>query len=141
MEKEIRIERNGFLEYASIVHMAKLEMKCKVLLWHYGYAYNWKKQGASYYTQEQICAITSMSPSTYQKARRKLLELGWIKEMKKGWDLPVFVVPKVGKPDPSYELQSWAKGHRDNKISIQEALDSLPDDFRDPFEDGRSNPI
>jgi hypothetical protein len=63
---------NGFLEYAAIVHSAKLEARCKDLFQHYGYAYNWKKQRASFYTQDQICALTSMSKSTYQKARRKL---------------------------------------------------------------------
>ena len=138
MDKKVNVGRNGFLEYASIVHSAKLEMKCKVLLWHYGYAYNWKKQGASFYTQDQICALTSMSRSTYQKARKRLLVLGWIKEMKVGWDLPVFVVPKVGLPDPNYENYAWAKNHKENKISIEEALGSLPDEFRDPFGDARS---
>jgi hypothetical protein len=138
MDKNVNTGRNGFLEYASIVHSAKLEMKCKVLLWHYGYAYNWKKQGASFYTQDQICALTSMSRSTYQKARKRLLVLGWIKEMKVGWDLPVFVVPKVGLPDPNYENHAWAKNHKENKISIEDALGSLPDEFRDPFGDARS---
>ena len=138
MEKEVKAKRNGFLEYASIVHSAKLEMKCKVLLWHYGFGYNWKKRGPSFYTQESICALTGMSPSTYQKARKRLLELGWIKEMKVGWDHPVLVVPKVGLDDPDYERHSWAKWHKDNRPSIQETLDSLPEEFRDPFGDSRS---
>jgi hypothetical protein len=133
MESEIKVSRNGFLEFASKVHQAKLESRCKVLLWHYAYAYNWKKGLASFYTQEQICALTSMSPSTYQKTRKKLLSLGWIQESKHGWDLPVFVVPKIGKSDPGYEKYSWAKGHKENKMTIEEALRSLPDEFRDPF--------
>ena len=82
MEEKKKKPRNGFLAYAAIVHTAKLEARCKLLLWHYGYAYNWKKQGASFYTQDQICALTSMSKSTYQKTRKKLLDLGWIKEKK-----------------------------------------------------------
>jgi hypothetical protein len=138
MEEKVKKPRNGFLEYAAIVHSAKLEARCKVLLWHYGFAYNWKKQGASFYTQDQICALTSMSKSTYQKARKKLLDLGWIKEIKISWDLPVFVVPKVGLPDPDYEKYAWAKNHRENKISVADALKSLPDEFRDPFGDERS---
>ena len=133
-----KTRRNGFLEYASIVHSAKLDARCKVLLWHYGYAYNWKKQGASFYTQDQICALTSMSKSTYQKARKKLLNLEWIQEKKISWDLPVFVVPKVGLPDPDYDTHAWAKNHKENKISIEEALKGLPDEFRDPFGDERS---
>ena len=138
MEEKKKKPRNGFLAYAAIVHTAKLEARCKLLLWHYGYAYNWKKQGASFYTQDQICALTSMSKSTYQKSRRKLLDLGWIKEKKIGWDMPVFVVPKVGLPDPDYEKYAWAKNHKENKISIEEAQASLPDEFRDPFGDERS---
>jgi hypothetical protein len=47
--------------------------------------------------------------------------------------LPVFVVPKIGKSDPGYEKYSWAKGHKENRITIEEALRSLPDGFRDPF--------
>ena len=138
MEEKEKIPRNGFLAYAAIVHTAKLEARCKLLLWHYGFGYNWKKQGASYYTQDQICALTGMSKSTYQKARKKLLALGWIKEIKMSWDLPVFVVPKVGLPDPDYEKHAWARNHKENRISLAVAKASLPDEFRDPFGDERS---
>ena len=138
MQETQKKPRNGFLEYAAIVHTAKLEARCKLLLWHYGFAYNWKKQGASNYTQDQICALTSMSKSTYQKTRKKLLDLKWIEEMKISWHLPVFVVPKIGLPDPDYEKHAWAKNHKENKISAREAQESLPDEFRDPFGDERS---
>ena len=52
--------------------------------------------------------------------------------------MPVFVVPKVGLPDPDYEKHAWARNHKENKISIEEAQASLPDEFRDPFGDERS---
>lgn len=138
MEGKEKKPRNGFLEYASIVHSAKLEARCKLLLWHYGYSYNWKKREASFYTQDRICALTGMSKSSYQKARKKLVELGWIKEIKRAWNLPVFVVPKVGLPDPDYEKHAWAEFHKENEFTIKKALMSLPDEFRDPFGDERS---
>lgn len=132
MEKR---KRDNYLEYMAVVHRAKLDMKCKALLWHYAWAFNWKARNPSFYTQKQICAYTSMSPSTYQKARRKLLELGWIQEKKISGDLPVFVTPKVGQDDPAYESWSWAKGHGSNTQSIEEHLSGFSEDFRDPFKD------
>ena len=131
-----RKTRTDYLEYLSIVHRAQLDMKCKALLWHYAWAYNWKERKPSYYTQKQICALTSMSPSTYQNARRKLAELGWIAQEQRARDLPVFVAPRRGKDDPDYKKWSWSKGHPDEQESIEEIIASLPEDFRDPFDDG-----
>jgi hypothetical protein len=132
-KEEKRDKREGLTAYAAIVHRAKLDLKCKALLWHYTYTYNWKERRASYYTQEQICAYVGMSPTTYQRAKSKLIELKWIITEKKSLELPVFVAPTVGIDDPNYSKMSWSKGHEDNKLKLEDALNSLPKEFRDPL--------
>ena len=90
-------EQDGIYKYANSIRLAKLDIKTKALLWHYASAYNWTENKPSYYTQEQICAIVGFSPSTYQKAKKQLIELGWIKTIKVAYDSPVFVTPKIGR--------------------------------------------
>ena len=132
-KKQESDNRRDLYAYAALVHRAKLDLKCKALLWHYTFAYNWKERNASYYTQEQICAYVSMSPTTYQRAKRKLIELNWIIAEKPGIDRPLFVTPRVGVDDPNYQKMSWSKGHEDNKLKLEDALRALPEEFRDPF--------
>lgn len=124
-------ERDGFLEYASRVHRARLDTRCKVLLWHYAYAFNWLQKKPSFYSQNQICLITGMSPSTYQKSRKRLIELGWIIEQKVHGFHPVLVTPRIGRDDESFVAP---KGVDENeKITLEEALMLLPNEFFDPF--------
>jgi hypothetical protein len=138
-KEENRDKRQGLTAYAAKVHRAKLDMKCKALLWHYTFTYNWNDRRASYYTQEQICAYVGMSPTTYQRAKNKLIELKWIVAEKKSLDLPLFVAPTVGVDDPNYSKMSWSKGHEDNKLKLEDALNSLPDEFRDPLGENLSS--
>lgn len=126
-------EQDGIYKYANSIRLAKLDIKTKALLWHYASAYNWTENKPSYYTQEQICAIVGFSPSTYQKAKKQLIELGWIKTIKVAYDSPVFVTPKIGRDDEQYEKHCWAKWHKSNKSTLAEDIDSLPREFRDPF--------
>jgi len=123
----------GFFDYAEKVKLAKIDLKAKALLWFYAYTFNWSEGKPSYYTQEQICAYVGFSPSTFQKTKRRLIELGWIRTEKIGYDLPVFVTVKIGRDDENYEKSSWAKGHKSNKQTLEEAIESLPADLRDPF--------
>jgi len=132
MKKGSTLDR-GFFDYAEEVKLAKIDLKAKALLWFYAYTFNWSEGKPSYYTQEQICAYVGFSPSTFQKAKNRLIELGWILTEKKGYDLPVLVTVKVGKNDEKYERSSWAKGHRSNKQTLEQAIESLPAEFRDPF--------
>ena len=74
-----------------------------------------------------------MSPSSYQKARKRLLELGWIIEFKSGRRQPVLVTPKVGRDDE--KIVSRFKIIQSEKMSLDEAIRSLPDEFTDPFWD------
>ena len=138
-KEENRDKRQGLTAYAAKVHRAKLDMKCKALLWHYTFTYNWNDRRASYYTQEQICAYVGMSPTTYQRAKNKLIELKWIVAEKKSLDLPLFVATTVGVDDPNYSKMSWSKGHEDNKLKLEDALNSLPDEFRDPLGENLSS--
>lgn len=128
-------QQDGLYKYGEKVRLAKLDLKAKSLLWFYAYTFNWKESKPSYYTQEQICAYVGFSPGTYQKSKKKLIELGWIKTEKISYDLPVFVTVKIGKDDAEYEKWSWAKGHKSNKISLEEALESLTPEQRNPFEE------
>ncbi len=131
-------KRNGLLEYASQVHKAKLDGKSKSLLWHYAFAYNWTESKPSFYSQDRICALVGMSPTTYQKHRKILKELGWIIEVQHSYDSPVFVTPKVGRADPNYTNKKWSKGHPDFQFNLESAIDNLPENFKDPFSSGIS---
>jgi hypothetical protein len=131
MEK--KKEPEGLIKYLEQVRLAKLDQKSKALLWFYAYAFNWLERRPSYYTQAQICAFVGFSPGTYQKAKKDLEGLGWIKTRKISYDLPVLVTPKIGKDDLKYESYSWSKGHTGNKVTLDDAIDSLPTELRDPF--------
>lgn len=131
--KEKKREQDGYFKYAELVRTAKLELKPKALLWFYAYTFKWSEGKPSYYTQEQICAYVGFSPSTYQKAKRNLIDLKWIKTSKASFDSPVFVTPCVGIDDTRYEQHSWAKGHHFNKKSLEEQVESLPPEYRNPF--------
>lgn len=131
--REEKRERVGYFKYAEMVRTAKLDLMPKALLWFYAFTFNWNEGKPSYYTQEQICAYVGFSPSTYQKAKRNLIDLKWIKTSKASFDSPVFVTPCVGIDDKRYEQHSWAKGHHFNKKSLEEQVESLPPEYRDPF--------
>lgn len=133
--KEARVNEGGFFDYAEGIKLAKLDLKAKALLWFYAYTFNWSEGKPSYYTQEQICAYVGFSPTTFQKVKNRLIELGWVKTYKTSYDLPVFVTVKKGRDDENYEKSSWAKGHKSNKQTLEEAINSLPTEFRDPFQE------
>jgi hypothetical protein len=130
---EKKREQDGYFKYAEYIRTAKLDLKSKALLWFYAFTYKWSEGKPSYYTQEQICAYVGFSPSTYQKAKKNLVDLKWIITSKARFDSPVFVTPTLGFDDENYEAHSWAKGHKSNKKTLEEDLESLPPEFRDPF--------
>ena len=125
--------QDGYFKYAEIVRTAKLDLKPKALLWFYAFTFKWNEGKPSYYTQEQICAYVGFSPSTYQKAKKNLIDLKWIKTIKSSFDSPVFVTPCIGIDDERYEQRSWAKGHKSHKKSLEEEISSLPPELRNPF--------
>jgi hypothetical protein len=124
-------KRDGFLEYASRVHAAVLDTKCKVLLWHYAYGFNWNESRPSFYSQKNICRLTGMSPSSYQSARKRLLELGWIIEKKRGRRQSVLVTPQIGRNDQ--EVESRFESLKSDDISLEKAMSELSIEYLDPF--------
>jgi hypothetical protein len=130
---EKKREQDGYFKYAELVRTAKLDLMPKALLWFYAFTFKWNEGRPSYYTQEQVCAYVGFSPSTYQKAKKNLIDLKWIKTTKASFDSPVFVTPTIGIDDVNYEKHSWAKGHKSNKKSLEEQIESLPPELRDPF--------
>lgn len=132
---EKKREQDGYFKYADAIRTAKLDLKSKALLWFYAYTFKWNEGKPSFYTQEQICAYVGFSPSTYQKAKQDLINLRWIRTSKSSFDSPVFVTPCIGIDDEKYESKSWAKGHGSNKKTLEEEIDSLPPELRDPFYD------
>jgi hypothetical protein len=122
-------KRDRLYEYADYIVKAKLDGGAKGLLWFYAYHYNWKLNRRSFWTEEKICAHTSMAPSTYQSRRKYLEELGWIDCVKVGLKQPLLVKPTVGNDDPEYETKHWAKWHPSNIQGVSlEALAVLSDE-------------
>jgi len=114
MEKvDKNLKQDKLYKYAKHVMTAQLECKAKSLLWFYSYTFNWTEGRPSFYPQDKICAYVGMSPKTYQKARKYLEALGWIKVMKRGYSNPPLVWVKVGEHDIQYQENSYAAGHPD----------------------------
>jgi len=115
MEKEIqtekKIKQDKLYQYAKEVITAQLECKAKSLLWFYAYTFNWTEGRPSFYPQDKICAYVGMSPKTYQKVRKYLEELGWIKVLKRGYTNPPLVWVKIGIDDVKYKENSYSAGH------------------------------
>jgi hypothetical protein len=108
-------KQDKLYEYAALVQRAKLDGKAKALLWHYAYTYNWTTKCPSFYSQRTLCAEVGMSQGTYYQKRQYLVDLGWVKIRKRGFDKPCLVTPLEGMDDPDYEKRSWAKWHPSNK--------------------------
>ena len=109
--KEGKRKQDKLYLYGNTVMWAQLECKAKALLWFYAYAFRWDYGIPSFYSQERICAVTGMSPKTYQKARKYLESLGWIIVQKRSRRRPPLIWVKVGKDDPNYKSWSFSKGH------------------------------
>lgn len=71
-------ERNGLFAYNEVIYQAFLTKPQHALLTYYAVAYNWTEKEASFHSQALICRTLDMSPSTYQKTRKELENLGWI---------------------------------------------------------------
>ena len=109
--KEGKRKQDKLYLYGNTVMWAQLECKAKALLWCYAYAFNWEQGRPSFYSQARICAITGMSPKTYQKARKYLESLGWISLQKRGRRIPPLVWVTTGNDDPEYKSWAFSKGH------------------------------
>jgi len=120
-------KKDKLYEYLDEVIYAKLDGKAKTLLFFYATVYNWTKDRPSFWSERAICALTGMAPSTYQAKRNYLEDLGWIVVKKRGREMTSLVGVMVGRDDPNYESNCWAKWHPyNNKLEV----DTFWDGFR-----------
>lgn len=132
--KGAKDRRVKLYEYGAKVQAAKLDCTAKALLWFYAYTYNWTENRYSFYAQRKICAQVGMAQSTYQKKRKYLEDLGWIKVVRRGYNDTCLVKVMVGQDDPEYENMSWAKWHPSNisnRYQFPEE-ESFPDQLMEP---------
>ena len=118
--------------YGNTVMWAQLECKAKALLWFYAYAFRWDYGIPSFYSQERICAVTGMSPKTYQKARKYLESLGWIIVQKRCRRVPSLIWVKTGDDDPNYKSWSFSKGHPEYLVRELKDWDPAKYQYFDP---------
>ena len=121
-------KRDRLYKYGEAIVNAKLEAGAKGLLWHFAYTYNWTEDRRSFWSEERICAHTSMAPSTFQKRKKYLASLGWIDIIKVDLKKPPLIKPTIGIDDPNYERMHWAKWHSTNQKGVSlEELSKLTD--------------
>jgi hypothetical protein len=121
-------KRDRLYKYGEAIINAKLEAGAKGLLWHFAYTYNWTEDRRSFWSEERICAHTSMAPSTFQKRKKYLESLGWIDILKVDLKKPPLIKPTIGIDDPNYEQMHWAKWHSSNPRELTlEELSKLPE--------------
>jgi hypothetical protein len=136
-------KKENLYKYMDDIMYAKLDGKAKGLLYFYAHRYNWSKNLPSYWSERTICALTSMSPSTYQEKRKYLEDLGWIVVKKRGRQITSLVGVKVGNDDPLYEDTCWAAWHPyngdnslenfwDNVEESDKGTNAAPDQKEDP---------
>lgn len=113
MAKETSKEKdsNGYFEYIRKVRSAKLLAREKNLLYFYASMYNWDEKQPSFAGIELIAAWTGMSEATVNRAKRKLKELGWIRDYRQDRYSRVYVWVTSGNEDPDYEKEGFAVHH------------------------------
>jgi hypothetical protein len=113
MEKETNKEKdsNGYFEYMRKVRSAKLLAREKNLLYFYASMFNWDEKQASFAGIELIAAWTGMSKASVNRAKKRLIELGWIKSYRKDRYSKVYVWVANGQADPNYDKQGFAEHH------------------------------
>jgi hypothetical protein len=138
MEKEKNKERdsNGYFEYIRKVRSAKLLAREKSLLYFYASMYNWDEGKASFAGIELIAAWTGMSEASVNRAKKRLLELGWIRSYRKDRYSKVFVWVLNGQEDPAYEKQRFAQHHT---YTSKKSAPTFEEAFGYPLEEYSSN--
>jgi hypothetical protein len=113
MEKETNKEKdsNGYFEYMRKVRSAKLLAREKGLLYFYASMYSWDENEPSYAGIELIAAWTGMSIASVNRAKRRLKELGWIRDYRQDRYSRVFVWVTPGKEDPEYDKEGFSIFH------------------------------
>ena len=126
-------DTNGYFEYMRKVRSAKLLAREKNLLYFYASMYNWDEKGPSYAGIELIAAWTGMSTASVNRAKNRLMELGWIKSFRKDRYSKVYVWVLNGREDPDYNKQKFARDHTytstTSEPSFEEAFGYSQDDY------------
>lgn len=138
-------DTNGYFEYMRKVRSAKLLAREKNLLYFYASMYNWDEKGPSYAGIELIAAWTGMSTASVNRAKNRLMELGWIKSFRKDRYSKVYVWVLNGREDPDYNKQKFARDHTytstTSEPSFEEAFGYSQDDYpTDQFDSSFSEP-
>jgi hypothetical protein len=135
MDKETNKEKdsNGYFEYIRKVRSAKLLAREKNLLYFYASMYNWEEGKASFASIELIAAWTGMSKASVNRAKKRLIELGWIKSFRRDRYSKVYVWVTNGQEDPNYDKQGFAEFHtytsKKSVPSFEEAFGFTQDDY------------
>ena len=138
-------DTNGYFEYMRKVRSAKLLAREKNLLYFYASMYNWDEKKASYAGIELIAAWTGMSKASVNRAKNRLIKLGWIKSFRRDRYSKVYVWVLNGLEDPDYNKQTFAKDHTytstTSEPSFEEACGYSQDDHpTDQFDRSFSEP-
>ena len=126
-------DSNGYFEYIRKVRSAKLLAREKNLLYFYASMYNWEEGKASFASIELIAAWTGMSKASVNRAKKRLIELGWIKSFRRDRYSKVYVWVTNGQEDPNYDKQGFAEFHtytaKNSVPSFEEAFGFTQDDY------------
>jgi|LakMenEpi03Aug12_release.lakeMendotaPanAssembly.Ray.scaffolds.fasta_scaffold609146_1 hypothetical protein len=126
-------DSNGYFEYIRKVRSAKLLAREKNLLYFYASMYNWEEGKASFASIELIAAWTGMSKASVNRAKKRLIELGWIKSFRRDRYSKVYVWVTNGQEDPNYDKQGFAEFHtytsKKSVPSFEEAFGFTQDDY------------
>lgn len=104
-------DTNGFFDYQRKIRTAKLLMKEKNLLWLYTSMYDWEKQAPSFMSLPTLAAWSGMSEASVNRAKKKLKDLGWIKDYRPSRYSPVYVWVQAGIGDPAYDHEGLSTNH------------------------------
>lgn len=102
-------DRSDFFIYNATIRYAKLMMDEKALLRFYSDVHNWKKGKWSNYSTHRICSLLAMSPKTFRRVRKSLVELGWIVVHERGERQAPKIELRVGRDNPKYDKLECAR--------------------------------
>ena len=125
-------DSNGYFEYIRKVRSAKLLAREKNLLYFYASMFNWDEGKPSFAGIGLIAAWTGMSEASVNRAKKRLLELGWIRSYRQDRYSKVFVWVFSGLEDPNFEKQGFAKHHT---YSSKKSAPTFEEAFGFPQED------
>jgi hypothetical protein len=129
-------DSNGYFEYIRKVRSAKLLAREKNLLYFYASMFNWDEGKPSFAGIQLIAAWTGMSEASVNRAKKRLLELGWIRSYREDRYSKVFVWVFSGLEDPNFDKHGFAKHHT---YASKKSAPTFEEAFGYPLEENSSN--